>query len=174
MAGILVGARGFEPPASCSQGRRANQTALRPDPLLRLQEWSVLASCPEAVKEKRPAAPAVAGHGRDKNVDGPPRPCYSAAVQSALNRRSRVAQPVEQVTVNHPVGGSNPSPGAREQSSAIRHCPQNPLPARKRVFSCPPPRLPLRPAARFSPGPYEHRISRIFSFRALAAKGFWI
>lgn len=28
---LLVGARGFEPPASCSQGRRANQTALRPD-----------------------------------------------------------------------------------------------------------------------------------------------
>ncbi len=26
----LVGARGFEPPTSCSQGRRANQAALRP------------------------------------------------------------------------------------------------------------------------------------------------
>lgn len=25
---------------------------------------------------------------------------------------SRVAQPAEQVAVNHPVGGSNPSPGA--------------------------------------------------------------
>ena len=28
---LLVGARGFEPPTSCSQGRRANQAALRPD-----------------------------------------------------------------------------------------------------------------------------------------------
>ena len=27
---IMVGARGFEPPTSCSQGRRASQTALRP------------------------------------------------------------------------------------------------------------------------------------------------
>ena len=27
----LVGARGFEPPAPCSQGRCANQAALRPD-----------------------------------------------------------------------------------------------------------------------------------------------
>ena len=27
----MVGAAGFEPAASCSQGRRANQTALRPD-----------------------------------------------------------------------------------------------------------------------------------------------
>ncbi len=26
----MVGARGFEPPTSCSQGRRASQTALRP------------------------------------------------------------------------------------------------------------------------------------------------
>ena len=26
----VVGARGFEPPTSCSQGRRANQAALRP------------------------------------------------------------------------------------------------------------------------------------------------
>src|SRR5580698_1781516 len=26
-----IGARGFEPPASCAQGRRASQTALRPD-----------------------------------------------------------------------------------------------------------------------------------------------
>jgi integrase len=29
----LVGTGGFEPPASCSQSRRANQTALRPEPL---------------------------------------------------------------------------------------------------------------------------------------------
>jgi hypothetical protein len=28
----LVGAAGFEPATSCSQGRRANQAALRPDP----------------------------------------------------------------------------------------------------------------------------------------------
>ena len=28
---LMVGARGFEPPTSCSQGRRANQTALRPE-----------------------------------------------------------------------------------------------------------------------------------------------
>ncbi len=28
---IVVGAVGFEPTASCSQGRRANQAALRPD-----------------------------------------------------------------------------------------------------------------------------------------------
>jgi hypothetical protein len=28
---IMVGAGGFEPPTSCAQGRRANQTALRPD-----------------------------------------------------------------------------------------------------------------------------------------------
>jgi hypothetical protein len=28
---LLVGAVGFEPTASCSQGRRANQAALRPD-----------------------------------------------------------------------------------------------------------------------------------------------
>src|SRR5262249_20779810 len=27
---LVVGARGFEPPTSCSQGRRANQAALRP------------------------------------------------------------------------------------------------------------------------------------------------
>ncbi len=27
----LIGARGFEPPTSCAQGRRANQAALRPD-----------------------------------------------------------------------------------------------------------------------------------------------
>lgn len=27
----MVGAVGFEPTASCSQGRRANQAALRPD-----------------------------------------------------------------------------------------------------------------------------------------------
>ena len=27
----MVGAAGFEPAASCSQGRRANQAALRPD-----------------------------------------------------------------------------------------------------------------------------------------------
>ena len=31
---VLVGARGFEPPTSCSQGRRANQAALRPDDCL--------------------------------------------------------------------------------------------------------------------------------------------
>ncbi len=29
----MVGAAGFEPATSCSQGRRANQAALRPDPL---------------------------------------------------------------------------------------------------------------------------------------------
>ena len=29
---ILVGATGFEPATSCSQGTRANQAALRPDP----------------------------------------------------------------------------------------------------------------------------------------------
>ncbi len=28
---LVVGAVGFEPTASCSQGRRANQAALRPD-----------------------------------------------------------------------------------------------------------------------------------------------
>ena len=28
---LVVGARGFEPPTSCSQGRRANQAALRPE-----------------------------------------------------------------------------------------------------------------------------------------------
>ena len=28
---LLVGAAGFEPATSCSQGRRANQAALRPD-----------------------------------------------------------------------------------------------------------------------------------------------
>jgi hypothetical protein len=31
LATPMVGARGFEPPASCSQGRRADQTALRPE-----------------------------------------------------------------------------------------------------------------------------------------------
>ena len=29
----MVGAAGFEPATSCSQGRRANQAAPRPDPL---------------------------------------------------------------------------------------------------------------------------------------------
>jgi hypothetical protein len=32
-ANHVVGAAGFEPATSCSQGRRANQAALRPDPL---------------------------------------------------------------------------------------------------------------------------------------------
>ncbi len=30
---FLVGAAGFEPATSCSQGRRANQAALRPEPV---------------------------------------------------------------------------------------------------------------------------------------------
>ena len=38
------------------------------------------------------------------------RTCYIAP--RSVENRSWVAQSVEQVTVNHPVGGSNPSPGA--------------------------------------------------------------
>jgi hypothetical protein len=33
----MVGAAGFEPATSCSQGRRANQAALRPDPFLGIE-----------------------------------------------------------------------------------------------------------------------------------------
>jgi hypothetical protein len=42
----LVGARGFEPPTSCSQSRRA--TGLRYAPTVELQE---LTHCPDASKE---------------------------------------------------------------------------------------------------------------------------
>ena len=34
----MVGAAGFEPATSCSQGRRANQAALRPDPFLGIED----------------------------------------------------------------------------------------------------------------------------------------
>jgi hypothetical protein len=34
----MVGAAGFEPATSCSQGRRANQAALRPDPLQKIED----------------------------------------------------------------------------------------------------------------------------------------
>ena len=37
----LVGARGFEPPTPCSQGRCADQSALRPDPNLSLASISL-------------------------------------------------------------------------------------------------------------------------------------
>ena len=33
----MVGAAGFEPATSCSQGRRANQAALRPDPFQKIE-----------------------------------------------------------------------------------------------------------------------------------------
>jgi hypothetical protein len=34
----MVGAAGFEPATSCSQGRRANQAALRPDPFQKIED----------------------------------------------------------------------------------------------------------------------------------------
>lgn len=34
----MVGAAGFEPATSCSQGRRANQAALRPDQFLGIED----------------------------------------------------------------------------------------------------------------------------------------
>ena len=41
---LVVGAVGFEPTASCSQGRRANQAALRPDSI---EKGSIVAIEPE-------------------------------------------------------------------------------------------------------------------------------
>ena len=34
----MVGAAGFEPATSCSQGRRANQAALRPEPFRKIED----------------------------------------------------------------------------------------------------------------------------------------
>ena len=42
--GLLVGARGFEPPTPCSQGRCASQAALRPE-LITLQENKIKSQC---------------------------------------------------------------------------------------------------------------------------------
>ena len=52
----MVGARGFEPPTSCSQGRRANQTAPRPDSATQMKR-NELALCTSSVKKKQKLCP---------------------------------------------------------------------------------------------------------------------
>ena len=49
----MVGAAGFEPATSCSQGRRANQAALRPDGMLLEQKRLLIALCTCFRQEKR-------------------------------------------------------------------------------------------------------------------------
>lgn len=79
----MVGARGFEPPTSCSQGRRANQAALRPDRMPRHGGLQI-AACAGGVKEK-----AVRRRDREnkkrlrKTVDATTLSCYSDAVFQA-------------------------------------------------------------------------------------------
>src|SRR5688572_29663993 len=54
-----IGARGFEPPTSCAQGRRANQTALRPD--FRTLIVSALGSVWKRVQSRGMMRPPKAG-----------------------------------------------------------------------------------------------------------------